>query len=89
MFKVHFIITSSSSSVSTPHGPIFLDLVFPFRWSTMEIIGMFHDLVALFRESVPLSTTSIVASNVSFVHMPLLVFGAFDSIVVLIFCFVG
>ncbi len=35
---------------------------------------MFHDLLALLKECVPLSTTSIVASNVSFVHVPLLVF---------------
>jgi hypothetical protein len=41
----------------------------------MEIIGMFHDLLALFKECVPLSTTSIVDSNISFIHMPLLVFG--------------
>jgi hypothetical protein len=41
----------------------------------MEIIEMFHDLLSLFRECVPFSTTSITASNASFVHMPLLVFG--------------
>ncbi len=35
---------------------------------------MFHDPLALFKEHAPLSTTSIVASNISFVHMPLLVF---------------
>jgi hypothetical protein len=55
----------------------------------MEIIGMFHDLMALFKECVPLSTTSIAVFNVSYVHMPLLVFGAFDSTMVLIFFFVG
>jgi hypothetical protein len=50
---------------------------------------MFHDLLALLRECVPLSTTSIVASNVSSVHMPFLFLEAFDLTVVLIFCFVG
>jgi hypothetical protein len=34
---------------------------------------MFHDLLALLKECVLLSTTSMVASNASFVHMPLLV----------------
>jgi hypothetical protein len=34
---------------------------------------MFHDLLALLKECVPLSTTSMVASNALFVHMPLLV----------------
>jgi hypothetical protein len=29
----------------------------------MEFIGVFHDLLALLKECVPLSTTSIVASN--------------------------
>ncbi len=89
MSKVHLITTTSSSFVSTPFGPIFLDLVFPFRWLVVEFIGMFHDLLALLRECVALSTTSIVASNASFVHMTLLVLEAFHLAVVLIFCFVG
>ncbi len=89
MSKVHLIITTSSSFVSTPFGPIFLDMVFPFRWSIMELIGMFHDLMAFLRECVLLSTTSIVASNASSIHMPLLVLEAFDLVVVLFFCFVG
>jgi hypothetical protein len=37
-----------------------------------EFKGMFHVLLALFNECVPLSTTSIVISNVSFVHTFLL-----------------
>jgi hypothetical protein len=35
---------------------------------------MFHDLLALFKECVPLSITSFFFSNFSFGHMPLLVF---------------
>ncbi len=89
MSKVHLITTTSFFLVSTPLGPIFLDLVFPFRWSVVELIGMFHDLLALLKECVSLSTTSIIASNISFVHMPLLVSEALDLVVVLIFCFVG
>jgi hypothetical protein len=50
---------------------------------------MFHDLMAFLRECVLLSTTSIVASNASSIHMPLLVLEAFDLVVVLFFCFVG
>jgi hypothetical protein len=41
--------------------------------SKNEFEGMFHDLVVLLKEHVPLSTSSIVASNVSFILMPFLV----------------
>ncbi len=71
--NVHAITIASSSSISTPLIPIFLNLVFPFKWSKKELIGMFHDLLALLKECLPISTTSMVASNASFVHMPLLV----------------
>jgi hypothetical protein len=37
-----------------------------------ELKGMFHALLALFNECVPLSTTSIVVSSASFVLIPLL-----------------
>jgi hypothetical protein len=47
MFKVYLMIAISSFYVSTPLGPIFLNLIFPLRWSTMEFIGMFHDLLAI------------------------------------------
>ncbi len=72
--NVHVVTIAHSSYVNTPFGPIFLDPVFPFRWWTRELIRMFHDLLALLRECVPLSITSIVFSNVSFGHMPFLVF---------------
>jgi len=39
----------------------------------MELIGMFHALLAFRKEYVPFSTTSIVNSKVSSIHMPLLV----------------
>jgi len=84
--NVHVITIAFSSFVSTTLGPIFLDLVFPFRWLVKELIGMFHDLLAFFMECVPFSITSIIVFNTSSVHMPFL---ALDSIVVLIFCFVG
>lgn len=71
--NVHTIIVASSSSIRTLPGPIFLYLVFPFKWSEMELIGMFHALLAFRRENVPLSITSIINSKDSFVHMPLLV----------------
>jgi len=35
---------------------------------------MFRDLFTFFKKCVPLSTTFIIASNVSFVHMFFLVF---------------
>jgi hypothetical protein len=37
-----------------------------------EFKGMFHVLLALLNECVPFSTTSIVVSNASFVHILLL-----------------
>jgi hypothetical protein len=50
---------------------------------------MFHDLLDLLKECVPLSTIAMVASNVSFVHMPLLIIEGSQLVVVLIFFFVG
>ncbi len=67
--------------ISWPH------LVLPFRWSINELKGMFHDLLALFKEYVLRSITSITTFNVSFVHMPFLFTMdiQLNSIVVLIF----
>ncbi len=87
--NVHVISITSFSCISTPPNPIFLDLVFPFKWSKKELIGMFHDLLDLLKECVPLSTIAMVASNVSFVHMPLLIIEGSQLVVVLIFFFVG
>jgi len=52
---VHIIISALSFFVSTPPSPIFEDLVFPFRWSTREFMGMFHDMLALLKEFIPFS----------------------------------
>ncbi len=71
--NVHAIIVASFSSIRTPLSPIFHCLVFPFKWSEMELIRMFHALLTLCREYVPFSTTSIVNSKASCIHMPLLV----------------
>ncbi len=49
---------------------------------------MSHELLTFLTECVPLSMTSFVISNISFVHMPLLVFGGirFNCGVDLLFC---
>ncbi len=72
MFKVHLINTTSFSFVSTSLSPIFLDLVFLFKWSKNELQKMFHDTLAFLKEHLPLSTSSITTSNCSFIHMPFL-----------------
>jgi len=91
MFKVHLITTRYSFSINTLYSRIFSDMVFPFRWSTMELIGMFHDLLALLKECVPFSTTSIATSNISSIHMLLSVFGStqFNYGVDILFCGLG
>jgi hypothetical protein len=61
--NVQVIIATLSFSIRTPHGLIFLDMGFPFKWSEMELIGMFHALLALCREYVPFSTTSVANSK--------------------------
>jgi len=64
--NVHLIILAYSFYVSTPFGLMFLDLVFPFKWSEIEFKIMFHILLALFKECVIFSITSIAISNVYF-----------------------
>ncbi len=71
--NVHAITIESSSSISTPLGPIFLDLVSPFKWLKRELIGMFHDLLAFLEECVFFSTASMAIYNASFIHMPFLI----------------
>lgn len=56
--------TTSSPSMSTPHGPIFLLRVCPFRWSQREFKGMFHDLKAPHIEHILTSIAFITSSNV-------------------------
>jgi hypothetical protein len=71
--KVHTNIITSSSFVSTFASLTFLNLVLPFKWLERELIGMFHDLFALFNEHDFHPSTSIISSNVSFVHLLVLV----------------
>ncbi len=53
----------------------------------MELIGMFHALLALRRENVPFSITSIPNSKASSIHMPFLVIeGTRFSCVDLLLC---
>ncbi len=71
--KVHTNIITSSSFVSTFASLTFLNLVLPFKWLERKLIGMFHDLFALFNEHDFHPSTSIISSNVSFVHLLVLV----------------
>ncbi len=71
ILKTHATITSSSSSISTPYGPIFLLSVFPYRWSKSEALGVPQNLLTPLKKIMPLSTTSMATSNDSLVHLPL------------------
>jgi hypothetical protein len=73
--KTQATTTYSSFSVSMHFGLGFLVLVLPYKWSKSEIRGMFHYLFALFKYSVPFSTTSLASSNCSLVHLPLVIKG--------------
>ncbi len=86
--NVHVITTTFSSYVSTPLGAIFLDLVFLFRWSTRELIRMFHDLLALLMEFFFLWITFIASFNAWFIHIPLKKIGGiqFSFGVDILFC---
>jgi hypothetical protein len=70
ILKTHATTTSSSFYVNTPHGLIFLLLVFPFRWSKSEVTRMPQNLLAPSKEVMPHSTTSMAISNDSFDHLP-------------------
>ncbi len=63
--RVHLITLAPSFAMSTPLGPIFLDLVFPFKWLENELKIMFHVLLALLNECIHSSTTCIVVPNAS------------------------
>jgi len=69
--KVQAIFVAFSSFVNAPHAPIFLDLIFLFKWLKIELKGMFHNMLAFFKGYVP-PWESIISSNVSYVHMFLL-----------------
>jgi hypothetical protein len=48
------------------NGRICLLLIFSFKWSESEVIGMHQNLLALSKEVLPCSITSMVVSNDSF-----------------------
>jgi hypothetical protein len=70
ILKNHTTITSSSSSISTLGGSIFLVLVFPYKWLENEGTSMPQNLLAPHEEVMPLSTTSMTAFNDSLDHLP-------------------
>jgi hypothetical protein len=69
--KPHAIIASSSSSINTHGGPIFLLLVFPYRWSKNGVLSMPQNLLSLHKKIMPLSIASMATFNNSFDHLPL------------------
>jgi hypothetical protein len=70
--KVYATIATYYFYVSIPLGSIFMDLVLLFKWLQSEFNEMFPDLLDFLKEYVPFSTTSIVVSTISYVHMPFL-----------------
>jgi hypothetical protein len=68
--KVHAIIVASSYFNRTLVGPIFLDLVLPFKWSYKEVRSIHQWELAFHNEWVLCSTTSIASSKDWFVHVP-------------------
>ncbi len=75
--SLHFCIpkiqaTSASSSwfVSTPCGPCFFYFIFPFKWFERDVISIYQNLLVFFKDSCLFSTTSIVVSSTSNVHLP-------------------
>ncbi len=73
--RTHVTIVTTSSYVNTHVGPIFLLLVFPFKWSKRELSGMFQNLLNFFNEFVPLSIASMASSNDRSIHFPLFIIG--------------
>jgi len=71
ILQTHVTIASSSFFVSTLGGPIFLLLVFSYRWSKSEVTNMPQNLLTPHKEIMHFSTTSTVASNDSLDHSPL------------------
>jgi len=65
----------SSSIVSTHVGLGFVDLVFPYKWLNNEVRGMFQCLLAFLNEVVPFSIAFMASSNVSLVHLFLVIKG--------------
>jgi hypothetical protein len=70
ILKTNTIIAFSSSFVSTLGGPIFILLVFPYRWSKSEVMNMLQNLLAPRKKVMILSTASMAAFNYSLEHLP-------------------
>ncbi len=85
--NVHLMILTPSFYVSTPLGLIFLDLVFPFKWLEIEFKIMFHILLALFKECVIFSITSLLFLMLILSTYFSCILQGVDSIKMLIFCF--
>ncbi len=85
IINIHAITTTSSYYVNTPHDPILMDLVFPFMWFKWNFIGMFHELLALFRAYVLFQQHSLLPLMFYLSKMPFLVVENIISVVVLIF----
>jgi hypothetical protein len=71
IFKTYVTIVSSYFSISTLGGPIFLLLVYPYRWLKSEVMGLPQNLLAPRKEVMRVSTTSMATSNDSLDHLPL------------------
>ncbi len=68
--KIQATNVSSSWFVSTPCGPYFFDLIFPFKWLERYVISIYQKLLVFFKDNCLFSTISIVASSTSDVHLP-------------------
>jgi len=71
--KTQATTTWSSSTVSMLVGPGFLDLVFPYKWLDNEVRGMFECILAFLNKVVLFSIASMASSNVSLIHLPLVI----------------
>ncbi len=54
-------------------GTGFLDLVFPYKWLNNEVKGMFQCILAFLNKVVLFSIASMASSNVSLIHLPLVI----------------
>jgi hypothetical protein len=69
--KTHTTIASSSSSISTLGGSIFLLLVFPYKWLENEGTNMPQKFLAPRKKVILFSIASMVVSNYSLDQLPL------------------
>lgn len=71
--KVHATIIVSSSLVTTHGSQNLMDLLLPFKCIIREFVDKFNNLLGLSSMNVTLSMATIISSNASIVHLPLLV----------------